>query len=79
MIQQATAFYALALLRDDREAPDSSPDANVKRKKIGDTDIEFRDQALAPAAAQGIPSEVRTLLRPYGTMVGNMMVPVLRT
>ena len=78
-IQQATAFYALALLRDDSQAPASGEDATVKRKRIGDLEIEFRDDVQVKAASQGIPAEVRTLLRPYGMMVGSMMVPVLRT
>lgn len=78
-IQQATALYALALLRDDSQAPGSGEDATIKRKRIGDVDIEFRDEVQVTPASQGIPAEVRTLLKPYGMTVGSMMVPVLRT
>lgn len=77
-VQQATAVYALALLRDTSERAAVGSDAGVKSKRFGATTIVFRDVAPVPVHARGIPREVRLLLRDYGTMAGSVMVPVVR-
>lgn len=79
-VQLATALYALALLRDTSEAPGQSGSQTLKSKKIGDLTLTFQDMAgTITQHPQGIPEEVRLLLKPYGTLVGRMMIPLLRT
>ena len=80
-IQRATAYYALALLRDTTEAPGATTSA-VRRKKIGALEIEYQQQTsttLPKAAHLAIPSEVRALLAPYGYLRGGVTIPLLRT
>lgn len=80
-IQRATAYYALALLRDTTEAPGATT-ASVRRKKIGALEIEYQQQStttLPRAAHLAIPSEVRALLAPYGYLRGGVTIPLLRT
>ena len=78
-IQRATAYYALALLRDDREAPGSTDD-RVRRRQLGQTEIEY----WQPGSTTGqtpvtqMPAEVRQMLRPYGVVVGSVGVTLLR-
>lgn len=83
-IQYATALYALALLRDDTEAPGAVDIGGIKSRKVGDTTITYHDPqqqttTQARPVSQGIPAEVRALLRPYGTMAGGLTVALLRT
>jgi hypothetical protein len=85
-IQRATATYALALLEDDAES--STPGASaatggIKSRKVGDMTITYQDvpQSAAPVrpVTQGIPAEVRAMLRPYAHMSGSLTVRLLRT
>lgn len=85
-VQQATALYALALLGDTTQQTSSSPGgdlSNVKSREIGDTRITYHDPQTTTTAArpvsQGIPAEVRALLRPYGQMAGGLTVALVRT
>ena len=84
-VQQATALYALGLL--EATAPDApaagSGDLILKSKKIGDTTLTYQDisssaSARAPVSPYAIPSEVKALLRPYGTVSGAGVVPLVR-
>lgn len=85
-VQQATALYALGLLEataDDGPAAAGSGDLVIKSKKIGDTQITYQDissqaSSRAPVSPYAIPSEVKALLRPYGTVPGLGMVPLVR-
>lgn len=85
IVQQATSVYALALL-GDTTASASTPTGEtmaVKSRRIGDTQIVYQDvpQSATPArpVSQGIPAEVRALLRPYGQMSGGLTVALKRT
>jgi hypothetical protein len=83
-IKQATALYALALLRDDTEAPGTVDIGGVKSRTIGDMTITYHDQrqettTQARPVSQGIPAEVRALLTPYAQMAGGLTVRLLRT
>jgi hypothetical protein len=85
-VQRATATYALALLGEDAES--SAPGASaatggIKSRKVGDMTITYQDvpQSAAPVrpVTQGIPAEVRAMLRPYAHMSGSLTVRLLRT
>src|SRR5262245_47006994 len=85
-IKRATAYYALALLRDTSEAPpgtSSGSEAGIKSKKIGDLTITYQDVSTqAQQAAQsstGMPAEVRRILAGYGQLAGSLNIPVWRT
>lgn len=81
-VQRATAYYALALLREmDQDAATVTADLPIKSKKMGDLTITYQDQGTAravPAASLQLPTEVRSLLRGYGTMIGGFNVPLVR-
>lgn len=83
-VAQATSLYALALLEateDDGTA--ASGDLVIKSKKIGDVTLTYQDlpstSTRTPASPYAIPSEVRSLLRPYGVAGGGVVVPLVRT
>lgn len=83
-IQRATATYAMALLEDTTEAPGAVDVSNIKSRKVGDTQITYHDPQQQQATqtrpvSQGIPAEVRAMLRPYGHMAGSLTVRLLRT
>lgn len=85
-VQQATAYYALALLEATAAgAPAASGgELLVKSKKVGDVTIEYQTvsstaQAVTATRADTMPREVRDLLRGYGMVPGLGMIPVLRT
>ncbi len=86
-VQQATALYALSLLEQaPPEASSSTLEVGVvKSRKVGDTEITYfdpRQTTTTPATtpiSQGIPAEVRALLRPYAHMAGGLTVRLLRT
>jgi hypothetical protein len=81
VIQRATAFYALALLRDQSESVQAlDGQQNIRSLSLGDTTIAFQ-QAPRPSswrAAQMIPPDIRHMLRWYGTIAGSAMVPLRR-
>jgi len=80
VIQQATAFYALALLEEDAAGGAVGAEAGIKTKKIGDTSITYKDDAAVQVSVvQRFPPEVRTMLRFYGNVPGLGHMPVLRT
>lgn len=81
-VQRATAYYALALLRDTTEQPGQQGSGMIRRRKIGSLEIEYQATSTATTPSpthQGIPAEVRVMLRPYGTLAGGVTVPLLRT
>jgi hypothetical protein len=86
-IQRATATYALALLDETTDASPEAVDVSlVKSRKVGDTQITYHDPRTQPTTAaqtrpatQGMPAEVRAMLRPYGQMSGGLTVQLLRT
>jgi hypothetical protein len=77
-VQQATACYAVTLLRataPDALAAAGTGDLVIKSKKIGDTTITYQDvsggvAARAPVSPFAFTTEVRTLLQPYGVVPG---------
>jgi hypothetical protein len=82
-VQQATALYAVTLLRVSAPGVDTSTsDLVVKSKKIGDTTITYQDisgaTARAPVSPYAIPTEVQALLRAYGLVPGGCMAHLLR-
>ena len=92
VIQRATATYALTLLGESAQATSLNASTSVadtglvKSRKVGDTEITYFDprQTTTPTpsaapAQQGIPAEVRAMLRPYGHMAGSLTVRLLRT
>ncbi len=80
VIQRATAFYALALLRDVSETPSRVTLAGVRRRHIGETDMEYWPTRNLPAApAVKIPTDVRQMLRWYGRVSGDVLMPLRRT
>lgn len=84
-VQQATAWYALALLQEQYALAQGTPPTSVKSRRMGDITITYQDlpaqsaqsQARSPQVA--VPREVRMLLAPYGMVVGGITVPLLRT
>lgn len=84
-VQQATALYALGLLEtvEAQSSSTSSGDLVLKSKKIGDVQLTYQDvssqSTRIPASPYALPSEVRALLRPYGTVAGMGSIPLLRT
>jgi Putative DnaT-like ssDNA binding protein len=82
-IQHATATYALELMRaTNAMASGGSSATGVKRRKIGDTEIEYFEGSATSAARTSplttIPPEVRAMLAPYGAARGGVNVPLLR-
>jgi hypothetical protein len=85
-IQHATATYALELMRETNAMASgggSTSASGVKRKKIGDTEIEFFEGGAAGAASRTsplttIPPEVRAMLVPYGAARGGVNIPLIR-
>jgi hypothetical protein len=84
VIQRATAYYALALLEAQQAAAggDAVESGGVKRRKIGDTEIEYFEGGsaagqVAPVSG-GMPPEVQQMLRPYGVMAGAVNLRLLR-
>jgi hypothetical protein len=77
-IKDATATYGLALLEVPASTVSVSADAGIKSKRLGDTSVTYRDTVLVKTPAQQMPLEVRRMLTPYGTVAGNMMVPLVR-
>jgi hypothetical protein len=57
----------------------------VKSRKVGDTEITYFDPRQTPAStqapptSQGMPAEVKALLKPYAQVAGGMTVRLLRT
>ena len=84
-VQQATAYYALALMEATAaDAPSASGELQIKSKKVGDVTIEYQSvsstaQAQIPISGETMPREVRDLLRGYGMVPGLGMIPLLRT
>lgn len=86
-VQQATALYALSLLEQaPPEVGTSTLEVGVvKSRKVGDTEITYFDPRQTPTStapvptSQGMPAEVRALLRPYAQTSGGMTVRLLRT
>jgi hypothetical protein len=83
VVQRATAYYALALLRDQSEAVTASTGtAAVKSLKMGETTVVYQDAASTAVAHNpqvGLPAEIRQLLRCYGRMTGGVTVHLVRT
>jgi hypothetical protein len=81
VIQQATAFTALALLRDSSEAAGTAGLSGVASVRTGDgTQIVYRSQAAPPVPPLTVlPVEVRRMLTPYGTVSGSINVPLVRS
>ena len=77
-IQQATALYALALLRDTSEDERMAVAGRVRSRSMGDLSITYQS-TWTPATWSRIPTEVRDLLAPYGTVAHGINVPLLRT
>ena len=77
-IQRATAYLALALLRDTSEDPAQATLGAIKSKRLGDTEIVYRDHVAGDAPGVRLPAEVRRLVQPYGTVSGGMTVPLVR-
>ena len=77
VIQQATATYALALLGDPSAAAETQAPPGIKSRRLGDTEVVYQDQdrGTTSPVSQTIPADVRALLRPYGTMTGNVQFP----
>lgn len=79
VVQLATALYALALRRDTSEDVGMQEQMYLASVKDRDTELVFRAHGMPVSPAQRLPTEIRELLRPYGTMTGSMTVPLLRT
>lgn len=82
-LQRATAIYALLLLEDTSQAVGTVDTGTIKSRKVGDMQITYHDPQQAASetrpVSDGIPAEVRALLRPYAQMSGSMTVRLLRT
>lgn len=86
-VQQATAYYALALMEATAAGAATAASGSellVKSKKVGDVTITYQDvptaaQARTATSGEVMPREVRDLLRGYGMVPGLGMIPVLRT
>jgi hypothetical protein len=81
VIQQATACYALALLREASATGATGSDATIKSKKFGDTTIVYQDRpsSARPSMAARMPPEIQLMLREYGMIRGGIMVPLYRS
>jgi hypothetical protein len=82
VIQRATAYYALALLRDRSESVETLAGQQlVHSLKLGATTVVYQSPSSVPASAptRGLPAEIRQMLRSYGTMTSSVMVPLRRT
>jgi hypothetical protein len=80
VVQRATAFYALALLRDELESPVPSPapmSSNASASGPG-VRISYRNERIPIQASLIIPAEIRHMLRFYGACTGSSMVPLRR-
>jgi hypothetical protein len=79
-VQRATAFYALALLRDETDSPVPQPATAAAPPSASGSGvrISYRNERLALPAALVIPPEIRHMLRFYGTCTGSTMVPLRR-
>lgn len=84
VVQRATAYYALALLRDTSESPTAVAAGTIKRQVLGETSIEYfqpgsttTTRLLPPATT--VPTEIRQMLQGYGLVHGGVMVPLIRT
>jgi hypothetical protein len=77
-VKDATATYGLALLEVPASTVSVSADAGIKSKRLGDTSVTYRDTVLVKTPAQQMPLEIRRMLTPYGTVAGNVMVPLVR-
>jgi hypothetical protein len=84
-LKRATAYYALALMRDTSESPNgasSASEAGIKSKKIGDLTITYQDvstqQKTTTTSSTGMPVEVRRILQGYGGLAGGINVPLKR-
>ena len=79
VLQQATAFYALALLRDVSEDLDAASQAEVQSERVGDVQIVYRQRTTLPVPPmRGLPFEIRAMLRWYGSMTGSIAIPLVR-
>lgn len=83
-VQRATAYYALALLQDTSQTTTTVAAGTVKRQQIGDTSVEFFDpgaarQQVTTSPWTTMPAEMRQMLRPFGSVLGLLNIPVLRT
>jgi hypothetical protein len=79
-LEQATALYALTLLREHQAAAQGGTTAQIKSKKMSDTTIVYQDSPTTPgtSALVRMPAEVRRLVTPYGTVAGGVMMPLYR-
>jgi hypothetical protein len=85
-VQQATACYAVTLLRavaPEAIAAAGTADLVIKSKKIGDTTITYQDvaggvAARAPVSPFALTVEVRTLLQAYGVVPGGGYALLIR-
>ena len=81
VVQRATAFYALELLRGTTASSTSGAGDGVKRRKVGDTEIEYfaaPTSGTTVAPLTSMPGEVRRMLSPYGRLRGGLTVPLVR-
>jgi hypothetical protein len=81
-VQEATAFYALALLEESSISVSGVEAGSVKRTVMGETSIEYFQPSStatsATPASRTMPAEVRDLLRGYGVSGGGVMVTLIR-
>src|SRR4030095_4494718 len=82
-VQEATAFYALALLEESSASASGVEAGSVKRTVMGETSIEYFQPGTAATsratpASRAMPAEVRDLLRGYGVSGGGVMVTLIR-
>lgn len=80
-LKMATALTALHLMGTEAVVGTAALEPGVKSKRIGDMEIVYQDDATQRQElhAAVVPAEVLTMLRPYGTVPGLGMIPVLRT
>ena len=82
VIKRATAYLALALLRDQSEEPDRIQSSHIRRRRLGATEVDYWQRTAAdqqPMVMRGLPAEIRQMLRPYGRIEGDTVVALLRS
>jgi hypothetical protein len=78
VIQRATTFYALALLRDETDSPNEPPQVTQSPPGAARNRIIYRNERAPIPAWQIIPMEIRHMLRFYGSCTGSAVVPLRR-
>jgi hypothetical protein len=61
------------------ESPGSADLEGLEEFRQGDTHLVFRKTGRPVSAVEAIPSEIRHMLRWYGTLAGGITVELLRT